>query len=370
MSAKPAARKGDPTADGDNNPIDSGSTDVLFDGLPAAREGDTTECGSELCDQLSSTVLINGKAAVMVDSEGSAGNVVMSGSGTVLIGDSPSNASPQTSLINILATPPSQKRQDELTEYLDFLKTPKPSPRPCQCTGSEVTRIVGFNNVRSYSGNLPSPFPLMWYVPEANEAFKVYFPASEIRSWLRSAAEYHGIPHILLAVIIQQENWPKAGTLLKIAQFAERSVATIAAITDELIFDLIPDKYAGSSSGIANMKRATLRNTAKYIELNYCKPPLPKDVQYRIFGHNQDTRIPGDDWKADLYYCAAHLRELIDRTTGNPCHNASIDKITLAKVIAAYNGSGATALKYSNDAIRLLEHADNGTDTLYFYEKQ
>lgn len=87
MSAKPAARKGDPTADGDSNPIDSGSPDVLFDGLPAAREGDTTECGSELCDQLSSTVLINGKAAVMVDSEGSAGNVVMSGSGTVLIGD-------------------------------------------------------------------------------------------------------------------------------------------------------------------------------------------------------------------------------------------------------------------------------------------
>lgn len=87
MSGKPAARKGDPTADGDANPIDSGSPDVLFDGLPAAREGDTTECGSELCDKLSSTVLINGKAAVMVDSEGTVGNVVMSGSGTVLIGD-------------------------------------------------------------------------------------------------------------------------------------------------------------------------------------------------------------------------------------------------------------------------------------------
>jgi uncharacterized Zn-binding protein involved in type VI secretion len=88
MSAKPAARKGDPTADGDSNLIDSGSDNVLFDGLPAAREGDTTECGSELCDKLSSTVLINGKAAVMVDSEGSAGNVVMSGSGTVIIGNS------------------------------------------------------------------------------------------------------------------------------------------------------------------------------------------------------------------------------------------------------------------------------------------
>ncbi|VVP22865.1 hypothetical protein PS903_03855 [Pseudomonas fluorescens] len=87
MSGKPAARKGDPTADGDTNLIDSGSPDVLFDGLPAAREGDTTECGSELCDKLSSTVLINGKAAAMVDSEGTVGNMVISGSGTVLIGD-------------------------------------------------------------------------------------------------------------------------------------------------------------------------------------------------------------------------------------------------------------------------------------------
>jgi uncharacterized Zn-binding protein involved in type VI secretion len=87
MSAKPAARKGDPTAEGDSNPIDSGSDNVLFDGLSAAHEGDTTECGSELCDKLSSTVLINGRAAVMVDSEGSAGNVVMSGSGTVIIGN-------------------------------------------------------------------------------------------------------------------------------------------------------------------------------------------------------------------------------------------------------------------------------------------
>ena len=103
MSAKPAARKGDPTADGDSNPIDSGSPDVLFDGLPAAREGDTTECGSELCDQLSSTVLINGKAAVMVDSEGSAGNVVMSGSATVLIGDkSNTTTNKATSLIQQL----------------------------------------------------------------------------------------------------------------------------------------------------------------------------------------------------------------------------------------------------------------------------
>lgn len=86
MSGKPAARTGDPTTPGQSNPINSGSSNVLFDGLPAAREGDTSECGSELCGRLSSTVLINGKAAARVDSEGSAGNVVTAGSATVLIG--------------------------------------------------------------------------------------------------------------------------------------------------------------------------------------------------------------------------------------------------------------------------------------------
>ncbi|MBH3428120.1 PAAR domain-containing protein [Pseudomonas alkylphenolica] len=86
MSGKPAARKGDSTTAGDTSPIDCGSPNVLFDGLPAAREGDTTSCGSELCGNLSSTVLINGKAAVTIDSEDSSGNVVTSGSGTVLIG--------------------------------------------------------------------------------------------------------------------------------------------------------------------------------------------------------------------------------------------------------------------------------------------
>lgn len=87
MSGNPAARMGDPTADGGNNPIETGSPDVLFDGQPAACEGDTTQCGSKLCNKLSASVLINGKAAVMVGSEGSGGNVVVSGSGTVLIGD-------------------------------------------------------------------------------------------------------------------------------------------------------------------------------------------------------------------------------------------------------------------------------------------
>jgi uncharacterized Zn-binding protein involved in type VI secretion len=125
MSAKPAARKGDPTADGDNNPIDSGSPDVLFDGLPAAREGDTTECGSELCDQLSSTVLINGKAAVMVDSEGSAGNVVMSGSGTVLIGDVSSSSQLQPKGVGKMAPQSTSKAINQLASAAVESSSPK-----------------------------------------------------------------------------------------------------------------------------------------------------------------------------------------------------------------------------------------------------
>ncbi len=67
MSGKPAARLGDPTAcpktgHGDN-PIATGSPDVLFDSLPAARLGDATGCGSALSDNLITNVLINGKPA-------------------------------------------------------------------------------------------------------------------------------------------------------------------------------------------------------------------------------------------------------------------------------------------------------------------
>jgi uncharacterized Zn-binding protein involved in type VI secretion len=89
MSGKPAARVTDPTQCPfhGGNPITSGSPDVLFDGLPAARQTDGTRCGSELTGAVIPNVLINGKAAVVVGSQGSHGNVVTGGSGTVLIGD-------------------------------------------------------------------------------------------------------------------------------------------------------------------------------------------------------------------------------------------------------------------------------------------
>lgn len=50
--AKPAARKSDPSScpvpGHGTNPIATGSSDVFFDGLAAARQGDSCSCGSAL----------------------------------------------------------------------------------------------------------------------------------------------------------------------------------------------------------------------------------------------------------------------------------------------------------------------------------
>ena len=96
MSGKPAARVSDPTAcplpGHGTNPIAAGSGDVFFDGLAAAREGDASACGGAMVGGLAATVKINGKSAVTVDSEGTHGNKVTAGSGTVIIGNSHSPA--------------------------------------------------------------------------------------------------------------------------------------------------------------------------------------------------------------------------------------------------------------------------------------
>jgi uncharacterized Zn-binding protein involved in type VI secretion len=92
MSGKPAARVTDPTAcplpGHGTNPIVEGSGDVFFDGLPAARQGDATECGGVMSGGLATTVFINGKPAATVDSVGTHGNKVTAGSGTIVIGNS------------------------------------------------------------------------------------------------------------------------------------------------------------------------------------------------------------------------------------------------------------------------------------------
>ena len=211
----------------------------------------------------------------------------------------------------------------------------------------------------------------MWYVPENNEIFKIWYSPSEIRSWVKNAADYHGIPQELLAVILQQENGPNATWWQKGGQFLERSLTTASAILDEHLGDIVSDKLAGGSSGIANMSRKTLKDAVKYIEETYYykKPVLPEDVRYRLLGWDQDTQISGDDLKADLYYSAAHLRQLIDRITGQPCYEGPLTFEQVEKIAAAYNGSGDLAKKYGEDALQRLEDAITGKEPLYFYEK-
>ncbi|MGN8124650.1 PAAR domain-containing protein [Pseudomonas sp. 22082] len=103
--AKPAARITDPTScpipGHGPKAIASGSPDVFFDGLAAARKDDTCTCGSALASAVSSTVFINGKNAALVGTVGSHGDVVIGGSGTVIIGDShtPAPFTPPTPMI-------------------------------------------------------------------------------------------------------------------------------------------------------------------------------------------------------------------------------------------------------------------------------
>jgi uncharacterized Zn-binding protein involved in type VI secretion len=107
MSGKPAARVSDPTAcpipGHGSNPIVAGSPDVLFDSLPAARMGDPTGCGSSLASAVIPNVLINGKPATTIGTVGSHGNVVVGGSGTVIIGNmhSPAAFAPPISLLTV-----------------------------------------------------------------------------------------------------------------------------------------------------------------------------------------------------------------------------------------------------------------------------
>ncbi|WP_213936745.1 PAAR domain-containing protein [Pseudomonas sp. dw_612] len=92
MSGKPAARVTDPTncplPGHGTNPIASGSPNVNFDGLAAARMTDKSACGSPITGAVSATVFINGLNAATLDSTGAHGNVIVGGSGTVIIGDS------------------------------------------------------------------------------------------------------------------------------------------------------------------------------------------------------------------------------------------------------------------------------------------
>ena len=94
-----------PTTGAWHQPIVQGSPNVFFDSLPAARQGDTSACGSPIVSAVSSTVFINGQPAATLGSIGAHGNVIIGGSGTVIIGDAfvPASFSPVAPLGNSTA---------------------------------------------------------------------------------------------------------------------------------------------------------------------------------------------------------------------------------------------------------------------------
>lgn len=125
MTGKPAARKTDAvkcprcgmTA------ISTGSPDVLINGLPAARLGDCTHCGSELNSGASSTVFFNGQAALVTGSEGTHGSVIIGGSGNVIIGNTHTPAPFIPTVRETTNKPDGTGRPDPRASLTDFPPT-------------------------------------------------------------------------------------------------------------------------------------------------------------------------------------------------------------------------------------------------------
>ncbi len=235
----------------------------------------------------------------------------------------------------------------------------------CECTGKEVAKFIDENKIPSFNKPLKSPIKLYWINPSTDVG--VFISDSEVRKWVKDSCAYHKIPHILLALILQNENNPNAPEWRKVAQFAERTLTTAANIVDKLIF-IVPNKASKGSSGLANVGDKALQDGVESSIEKYGRPPIPSSISRNIFGMNKDTRISGDDWRNDLYYAAAHLRFLIDRELGN-CYNGIMSYENLHKVIAAYNGPGSASKKYADNAMANLNLAMTGKGALYFYEK-
>ncbi|MDP2574960.1 PAAR domain-containing protein [Vibrio penaeicida] len=115
---KPAARVGDSHSCPDKTgkiphvggPISSGSGNVFIGGMPAARQGDSMVCVGppDSISGGSGSVFINGKPAARMGDGSSHGGVIISGCGTVLIGDqgSPSSGGGSSSSSGKKGSPP------------------------------------------------------------------------------------------------------------------------------------------------------------------------------------------------------------------------------------------------------------------------
>ncbi len=205
-------------------------------------------------------------------------------------------------------------------------------PKKCICTGSEVTQLEGFENISNFSGE--GYLEPQYLTDNELVGLSKLEWSNKVRSWVKNASLYHGIPKAMLAIIIQQENGQNATDFQKLGQFVERSIQRAAGTAAQVGYKNYPEKISGGSTGIVNMTRSTLKKAAEYIEENYCKPVLPDSVRYQKINLplakeivDRDVRHAGTSIHVDLYYCAAILRMLIDDQTGKKCHKGFLTKV-------------------------------------------
>ncbi|MFZ7286252.1 hypothetical protein ACLSZ3_10735, partial [Avibacterium gallinarum] len=206
----------------------------------------------------------------------------------------------------------------------------------CTCSGKEKIHFIDEDKIPSYSGNFKSPIGVMWFYPSTDIGITV--DDSLVRKWVKDASLYQGIPHILLALILQNENAENSPYWRKIGQFIERTLTTVANIIDEKIF-IIPNVISKGSSGLANMSDKALKLGVQHSIEKYARPPIPTSISKTILGINTDSQISGDDWRNDLYYAAAHIRYLIDKNYGD-CYSGEMTIDMLHTILRAYNGPG------------------------------
>ena len=252
----------------------------------------------------------------------------------------------------------------------------------CACGGPHPLKIVGdeVKPIQSYTGELPSPILAI----KIYQGERIHMDPTEIaqskwiRRWAKEAAAYHEVPYEMLAVILQQENAPKAPLWRKIGQAGERVLTSILAIAEEHIVPGIFSKTAEAtglkdikkgpygSTGIANITLDALKGTISHTKEKYHRPMLPSDKS------DINKGIAGLDVEADMYYLAAHLRQLIDRRVMGNGKSSAKGEITLEQVwevFADYNGPNRKISgKYGDDSIAKLKGAYNGKP-LFFYEE-
>ncbi|RIA22546.1 putative Zn-binding protein involved in type VI secretion [Ectopseudomonas oleovorans] len=156
MSGKPAARQSDPTScpipGHGTNPVATGSPNVIFDGLPAARMADTTACGGSIVGAVSSTVFINGMPATTVGSTSNHGGVIVAGSGSVLIGDTvvPAIFNAPTALTSVASMMKVATTVVPASTSVSNLAAPTPSPplpaAPADPLSTATTILENFKN--------------------------------------------------------------------------------------------------------------------------------------------------------------------------------------------------------------------------------